>query len=165
MGTSTKQSRAEEVSLFGKIITGVNTNVTGSILLGGQLTPPADIVAVFTGAIQAQSDLEAAKTVYQQKLAAQQAAFVKAHVMEENLHAYASGAYGKTNPILSQFGFTPAKPPVKSVKVKASAAEKSAATRKARNTMGPKQRLEVTATATSPEPTVAPPVVTPPVTK
>lgn len=45
--------------------------------------------------------------------------------------------------MLDEFGYTPRKPRAKSVKVKAAAADKAAATRVARHTLGPKAKAKV----------------------
>jgi hypothetical protein len=151
--------------LFGKIITAVNAHVTASILLGGQERSPKQIVAAFTAVLQANTAMDAAKLAYQQKLEAQRAALAVALSIEEQLKAYMQGTYGKSNALLADFGFSPAKPPVKSAQVKADAAVKSAATRVARNTMGPKQKASIHGSVSSPEPAAPAPAVTPLVTK
>jgi hypothetical protein len=143
MAKGSKQSEAAELQGYAKVVLGVNQNITSAILLGGQTKSPAQIVAVFTGAIQASTDLDAAKLSYQQKLAARDAAFAAADTTEEQLKSYVMGAYGKTNPVVTTFGFPVAKPTVRSVKVKADAITKAAATREARHTMGPKQKAEI----------------------
>ncbi len=165
MPSKSNNTRAEDILAFNKVIVGVNHNVTGTILLGGQSTTPPQIVAVFTAAIQASTDLDAAKATYQQKLAAQKAAFATAHATTSSLKSYVVGAYGKENPIVTEFGWAVAKPPVKSVSVKAGAAEKSAATRLARHTLGPKQKSTIHGSVSTPEPATTAAVVTPPVTK
>lgn len=143
MASSSNHSRADEILLFNKIMSGVNHNIIASILLGGQSTTAPQIVAVFTAAIQANTDLDAAKQAYQQKLAGQQAAFVTAHALEGNLKSYVYGAYGKQNPIVAEFGFPIGKATVKSALVKAGAAIKSAATRVARHTMGKNEKASI----------------------
>jgi len=164
MTTKTSTTRAAEISLFAKIVSGVNLHVTAAILLGGQSMSASQIVAIFQAAIQASSELEAAKTAYQQKLAAQQAAFTAAHTTEASLKSYVYGAYGKTNPLVTDFGFDVAKAGVKTVKAKAAAALKSAATRVARGTKGPKQKALIHGVVAPVESSAPAPVVTPPVT-
>jgi hypothetical protein len=143
MAANSSISRADEILLFSKIISGVNHNVTASILLGGQSTTAPQIVAVFTSAIQSNTDLDVAKQAYQQKLAAQQAAFTTAHTLEMNLKSYVYGAYGKENPVVAEFGFPIVKAAFKSALVKAGAAIKSTATRVARHTMGKKEKASI----------------------
>jgi hypothetical protein len=158
MAAATKNNRAAQIAFFTKMISGVNLNVTTSILLGGQMLSASQIVAVFSAFLQANIDLATAKTAYQQKLVAQQAAQTSAKAMGALLKAYAQGAYGKASPILTDFGFPIEKPGVKTVKVKALAAEKSAATRVARNTLGSKQKETIHGVV----PAAATPAVTPP---
>ena len=146
-----------EIVRFGRIIQGVNAHITVPIMLGGQSTTATQIVSVFTAAIQATTALDTAKAAYQQKLAAQQAAFTAAHATAAMLKSYVLGAYGKTNPIVTDFGWSIAKAAVISVKVKAGAAVKSAATRVARHTMGSKQKAAIVGTvAPAAAPAVSP---------
>jgi collagenase-like PrtC family protease len=157
MSSQPRTTRASQVAFFTKVIGGVNLHVLSAILLGGQTVSSTQIVAVFQAFLQATTDLETAKVAYQQKLAAQQAALTSANTMAALLKAYAQGAYGKQNPIMADFGFSVAKATVKSVKVKAAAAVKSAATRVARNTMGPKAKEAIHGTVPATAPTVATP--------
>jgi hypothetical protein len=160
LATQSKNNRASQIAFFTKMVSGVNLHVLSAILLGGQTLSASQIVAVFNAFLQATTDLETAKTAYQQKLVAEQAAEKAAQAMAALLKAYAQGAYGKTSPVLTDFGFAIAKPGVKTVKVKAAAAEKSAATRVARNTLGSKQKESIHGTVTAPVATTIPAVAT-----
>jgi hypothetical protein len=82
--------------------------------------------------------------------------------------AYVLSLYGDAQnaaSTLADFGYTPRKPRSKNVAVKALAADKGRATRKARGTMGDKQKKAIKGTvATSPAPgapTASPPVASP----
>ncbi len=163
MPSESKTTRATELLLFGRIISGVSQHITTSVTLGGDTQTGPQIAAVFTTAIQADTDLAAAKAAYQQKLAAQQKAFTTARTTASSLKLYVLSAYGKTNPIVTDFGWSVAKAAVTSVAVKAEARVKAAATRVARHTMGSKQRLSIKGGVTPAESTVAAPVVTAPV--
>jgi hypothetical protein len=68
------------------------------------------------------------------------------------------GIYGRDNvEMLAKFGFAPPKKPVRTVDANAAAAAKARATRKARRTMGKKQRLKIKGTVPETTPVVAPP--------
>jgi len=82
--------------------------------------------------------------------------------------AYVISLYGDTQnaaSTLADFGYTPRKPRSTSVAVKALAADKARATRKARGTMGDKQKKDVKGTVATPPapgaPTANPPVASP----
>jgi hypothetical protein len=80
----------------------------------------------------------------------------QATVAVHDLKQYVIGSFGATSSKLADFGFTPHKVVVLTPAQKAAAAAKRAATRKARNTMGPKAKLKVTgATASAPTATPA----------
>jgi hypothetical protein len=79
--------------------------------------------------------------------------------------AYVMSLYGDTQnaaDTLADFGYTPRKPRSKNVAVKALAADKARATRKARGTLGDKQKKDIKGTVATPPapgaPTANPPV-------
>jgi hypothetical protein len=71
--------------------------------------------------------------------------------------------FGKKGPQVLQFGFTPMKTPVRSAEEKALAARKAVATRKARGTVGKKERATITG-ATTPAAAPVTPAAPPPTT-
>ena len=158
MPTEPRLNRAAQIALFTKMISGVNLHVMAAILLGGQTYSASQIVAVFSALLQANTDLDAARVAYHQKLVAHKAALQSADGMGALLKSYVQGAYGKHNPILGDFGFSFAVPTPKTVKVKAAAALKSAATREARGTRGSKQKAAIHGTVPSTDPVAIPPV-------
>lgn len=161
LATKSNTTRAAEVLGFTKVINGINIHVTAPILLGGQSTTGAQLVTVFTAANQAATDLEAAKAAYQQKLAAQRAAFAIAKTTEAGLKSYVQGAYGKGSAIVVDFGWSVFAAPVKTAQVKADAVTKSAATRKERHTMGSKQKSSIHGVVATPDASPAVAAATP----
>jgi hypothetical protein len=141
-------SKAHVAEALRKVIAGIKANLTGggAIILGGQKYQPADLVKIF----QAQLDAMDAVTALEAKLASARVTRGKAarrtapvlRVLEE----YLRGVLGGTNPGLMEYGFVPDAPRKVSVRTKAEAAAKARATRIARNTMGPKERLKVKGT-------------------
>jgi hypothetical protein len=78
----------------------------------------------------------------------------------EQLTHYLEAIYGSASPTLADYGLTPAKPAKRTVKAKAAAVAKDAATRLARDTEGPREKEAIHGTV-APEPAPATPVVPP----
>ena len=140
MAGAGRQNRATEAQAFTRASSGVTRHITTPIVLGGQTVQPQVLLTAFQAALAAEADLDAARTAAKQKQQARDLAVGKARTFLAELHAYAQATYGKTSPILEDFGFKPTVAVVKPVKVKAQAVERGALTRAARHTMGPKQR-------------------------
>jgi hypothetical protein len=107
-----------------------------------------------------QADLDAAavtQTAHASWLLAVQeerTAHATAHGVLLGLKSYLVSQYGKTKvDVLTDFGFTTPKVPRTTPATQVAAAAKAKATRKARGTLGPKQRLAITG---APEPAAAP---------
>ncbi len=132
MVSKVKTNKATRALSFTKILAGIATHVTSAIVLGGQSVTAAALNAVFQAALQAQTDLDAARAAVSVKLAAHKAALAAASATAALLHKWAEATFGPASPVLEDFGFTPAAPADKPVAVKAKAAAKSTATRKAK---------------------------------
>ena len=151
MTTRQKTNKATRALSFTKIMAGIAQHVTAAIILAGKSTTQTALTAIFQAAIQAQADLDAARSTVNAKELAQKTALAAALTASALLHRWAEAAFGPDSPVLEDFGFTPAKPATKPVAVKAGAAAKSTATRKAKKA----------AIAAVSEPTAAP-AATPP---
>jgi hypothetical protein len=92
------------------------------------------------------SAAEATKMARQQWLttvAEERATLSDVAPLRQSIRSILQGRFGKEGPSLASFGFNPAKAPKKSVETKAAAVAKTAATRKARHTMGTVQKKAV----------------------
>ncbi len=145
MATNKKINRATEEQQYNKQIAAIPVYITGPIQMEGQTYTPQQLVAIPQAALLALQQVDAATLALAQKRAAAVQAVGVARATSAALHAYLIGAHGKTSAILTAFGFAPAVPVVKTVKVKASAVLRGAATRAERHTMGPKQKAEIKA--------------------
>jgi lipase chaperone LimK len=116
----------------------------GAKLVGFNLGPGfesvASVVARFQAHLEAMEAVHAAEIAW--KLAVQDEARLEAEVKELAARAasYLSGTFGPSASQLRQFGLKPRAKTRISVEAKASAVEKRRETRKARKTMGPKER-------------------------
>jgi hypothetical protein len=141
------------------VAAGIDKHVPSPITVGGVVFAPADLKAVFTGHTAALDAADALHKQWTDQLVVADAAGEKAHATYQSLRSYLVGQYGNdANAVLHDFGMnTPKTKGPKTVQTKAAAAEKRAATRAARHTMGKNQKKGITgATVSAPATTVAP---------
>jgi hypothetical protein len=143
MSTKAKTNRATDILLFTKIIAGVAQHFTAAVVLAGKSLTPQALIAVFQAVIQADKDLDAARTAVIPKLQARRDALAAARALVGPLKKSLEGTYGAGSTVLADFGLSAPKPAVKSAEVKAQAAKKSKATRDVRHVMGSRQRKAV----------------------
>jgi len=143
MGT---QNKAAQQARNTQAANGAKENLKGTIQLAGENLKVADVVETLQAPTLAIAATEKAKNDYQAAIAAERAVTVKARMTRTALQSYLVGIHGADNSILGKFGFTVKKPATKTVEVKAGAVQKMRATRKARGTMGKKQKAKIKGT-------------------
>jgi hypothetical protein len=114
-----------------------------TIDLDGKLTKPADVIATFTGAVNAIDAELAADTVFHDAVAAQRVAVAAAKIVLADLRTLCVTKFGKKGTALGDFGFEPRtrrKPDAATVE---RAVKKREATRAARGTKGPRAKLAI----------------------
>jgi hypothetical protein len=121
------------------------TDVQSIVVVGAPMTIP-DITAKIDSFLAAQTNTLNLKNSYHAAVVAEQTTNVAARAFRTQMEGYCITRYGKTNPILSQFGFTPTKSKKSTTAVKAVAVLKVKATRAARHTMGKVQKKAVKGT-------------------
>jgi hypothetical protein len=161
---STATNRNGQLAGDQKMIDGVQKFLSkfASLPVGSQTVTPADMVKVLQDRISATNAAVTAE--------AAQAAAVKAHrdtrkqsaTFVSSLRRMVQGMFSQSPDTLAAFGLKPLKASKPKVATKATALAKSTATRKARNTMGKKQKKAVKGTvpAANSGPTTTP--ATPP---
>jgi hypothetical protein len=140
----------------GQVIVGIDKhlqNVSSLPLVGSTYTMAA-LKELIQSRIDAVNTVVNAKAHWHDASATYDA--LNTHVTEvvRGLRQYVISAFGASNPVLADFGFTPPKKQALTPEQKVARALKAAATRKARGTMGKKQKAgikgAVPAPATSP---------------
>jgi hypothetical protein len=154
MATNT---RASQQGKDQEVIQGVQKDLStvASLPLAGTTYTPASFTALVQSRIDAGNQVVTTKAAWLNAVKTYETIDTQATVAVHDLKQYVIGSFGATSSKLADFGFTPRKVVVLTPAQKAAAALKRAATRKARNTMGPKAKLKVTG-ATAPAPTAAP---------
>jgi hypothetical protein len=138
------------------MINGLTSNVPSTLrnmLIGGASMTIPQVLAKMQAILEMLNSVTAAKTAYQHAIATRKGELVADHAFYSNVVAYLKQAFGPTDQTtLAEFGILPPKAKAKpSTTTRAIAAAKAAATRKARGTMGKKQKAAIT---TTPAPTV-----------
>lgn len=127
------------------VMAGIDKHITGNVTIGGVAYTPATLKAVFSDENAAITATDALHKALTDQVQATHATRVKASLVYGLLRSFLIGQYGKqANAVLGDFGMTAPKPTgAKTLQSKAAGAEKRAATRKVRNTMGPVQKKAV----------------------
>jgi hypothetical protein len=144
-----------------QVITGIQKDLStmSSLPLGGETFTPPTLVALVQSRIDAGNQVVVAKANWQNAAKTYATINTKATIVVHDLKQLVIGAFGATSSKLADFGFAARKVTVLTPEQKVAAAAKRAATRKARNTLGPKAKLAVTGTVapTAPVTTAKPP--------
>jgi len=127
---------------------GIKANFTDvqNVIVGGTTYTVPQLEAQIETFLAAQTLTVTTSNAFHAAVAAEKASNVAATAFRSQVEAYAISRYGKTSALLSQLGFTPAKAKKTTAAIKAVAVLKVKATRKARNTMGKKQKLVIKGT-------------------
>ena len=94
------------------------------------------LIARFQAFVSAVEQTKSDYQIWRTDVASEQALLTQVKPLRAGVRGIAQARFGKQGPQVLQFGFTPVKTPVRSAASKALAAEKAAATRKARGTVG-----------------------------
>jgi hypothetical protein len=122
---------------------------TATIVLAGVSFAPADIAKAFQAVVDAADATTAATAMFHKAVADEQAAIATAGPMYRALKAYILNAHKASPDVLAAFGFTLPSRQVPSAATVSDAVTKRAATRKARHTMGPRQKAGIKGTVTT----------------
>jgi hypothetical protein len=137
-----------------QILAGIQQDLQGlaSIPLGGTIFTPASLEAFFQQRIQSANAVVTAKAAWLDAIQAYLDLDRKAAIIIRDLRNVVIAAFGEDSEKLAHFGFAPTKKPQFTEEQKAAIAKKRTATRKARKTMGKRQKANVTG-ANTPAPT------------
>ena len=162
-------SRQTVVTSVLALIAGINKSSTpaAKATIAGVQYTSAQLTTALQVVVTLFTDVDAAEAAYKAALAAETAQAPPILALVQATKAYVRATVGNQQDVLVDYGMVPRKIPAPlTVAEKAAAVVKRDATRKARNTMGSKQKKAVTgATTPAVTPTVAtpvnPPVATP----
>ena len=146
-----KLNRTNKQGTDQQVIQGIKLDLQTmtSLPLGGTSYTPTSLVAFIQSHIDAANAIVTAKAAWEKAIATYTGIDKQAQIVLHDLKALVLATFGASSSRLADFGYKPRKVTVLTPEQKAAASAKRAATRKARGTMGPKQKLKVTG-ATAP---------------
>jgi hypothetical protein len=148
-----------------KIVEAIQKHLSGNVTFSGVKYTPSQLAKMFQGGIDIADATDAARKQWAVAVAAEKSNQTSLTGVQSSLRNYVAATYGETSTEFADFGFTPRKVRTVDVDKKAAARAKRLATRKARNTMGSRQKLKVTgATASAASAPAETPVASQPVT-
>ena len=131
----------------------------------GQPMKLSDLTAIYQAALDTRSTLLESHTAYEQALKARNGAETTRLATDKGLKAWVITTFGAGSAQASDFGFSPATVKAKSAETKALAVKKVLATRKARMTLGKRQKASIKGTVEAPtapaDPAITAPAATP----
>jgi hypothetical protein len=134
---------------------------TATFTIRGVTYSRDQLVQRFQQRIAAAEQTKSSKNAWHADVQSERQVDIDVRLFREGMRSHLEATLGKDSANLRDYGFSPRKPRTKTVKVKAQALAKAAATRAARQTMGKKQRKAIKAPP-APQPTAAPPNAAPP---
>jgi len=153
MTSPSKPTVATRALLFAKIIAAIAQYITAAIVLGGKSITPQALSALFQSYLQAEQDLEGARTVVTAKKQTRDAALAAVNATLPGLHKYLAATYGEESTTFASFGLPVTKTVAKTAEVKAAAAAKAKATRASHKTAAATTAPTAVTTAPAPAPT------------
>jgi hypothetical protein len=148
----------------GQVIVGIKKDLqnVSSVPIGGSTFTLATIETLLQSRIDAANAVDVARAKWLEATATYQALNAQVTPVVRGLRRFVIDAFGENSPVLADFGFSPPKKAVLTPEQNVAKALKAAATRKARGTMGKKEKLKIkgTVATTAPE-TPASPVPSP----
>ena len=128
-----------------------------AIPIKGKSYSPAQVQALYQACLDAATTLAVLEGQVKEGLVARDGALATCLDLEQGLKAWVNGQFGETSQTASTMGYKPRKTVVRTAKDKQQAVEQGLATRKARNTLGPKAKLQIKGTVVVPSVPVATP--------
>lgn len=159
----TTTNKTEETALDTQIIAGITKDLTKtkSLLLAGTSYTPTTLIALIQSRIAGVNTVAAARANWLDAVKTQDALDTQVHEVEMGLKQYVLNTFGKTSPLLADFGFSAPKVTKTTTATKQVAIQKGQATRVARGTASKKAKAKIKGTIPTP---VQPAATTTPVT-
>ena len=150
----------------GQVILGIKKDLQNvpSLPLAGSTYTMAALAALVQSRIDAANTVVNARAQWVDSSAAYETLNTKVTRVVRDLRQYVISVHGPDSPVLADFGFTPPKRAALTPEELVARAQKAAATRKARGTMGKKQKAKIKGTVATTAPAAPPDATAPAVT-
>jgi hypothetical protein len=122
----------------------------GTIAMNGEDLKVSDVVAIYQDCLDSRTELTKSRTQVKAAMAAKAKAEQARVAADKALSAWVTTKFGAGSQEALNFGFAPRKVAARTVDTMAKAAAQAKATRKARHTMGKKQRKSIKGTVVAP---------------
>jgi hypothetical protein len=158
MSTNIKTNKDKTINKNRQAIAGVQKHFasTPSVVLDGTPTTPKDVIATLQAAIDATDAAASAEKAFHDAVAVQHAAIAKGNALHKALKMLVTNQLGSAESIFGDFGFSTPKRRVPTEATKAAAVAKRGETRKARHTMGSRQKASIKGAQPAPAPANTP---------
>jgi hypothetical protein len=159
----TENNRSITQARDGQVIAGIKKDLqnVSSLPLASSTYTMAALVQLVQSRIDAANTVVNARAQWVDSSAAYETLNTKVTRVVRDLRQYVISVHGPDSPVLADFGFTPPKRAALTPEELVARAQKAAATRKARGTMGKKQKAKIKGTVDTTAP-ATPPAATPP---
>jgi hypothetical protein len=121
-----------------------------TLRLANKVWKEADLLQLFQAQESAVAAADAARQAWLEATAKQNAGSAEVAAVLSALRQYVAAMYGTSSSVYTDFGFAAQRRAKPTVQTKSAAVQQGRATRKARNTMGKKQKLAIRGVATPP---------------
>ena len=157
------QNNAKIVSTCGQRLIALKKFVKTktAMTVSGKQMKLADLTAIYQAAIDTRTALVPQRAAFEESLAARDSAEVLRRATDKALKAWVVNEFGANSQEAQEFGFLPTKIGEASAATKATAVEKSLATRVARGTKGKRQREKIKGTIVAPAAPAVPAITAP----
>ncbi len=141
----------------GQVLVGIKKDLqnVASLPLVGSTYTMAGLEQLIQGRIDAVNDAINARAQWLDASARYEAMNTRVTQVVRALRQYVINVYGEDSPVLADFGFTPTKKPALTPEALVARAQKAAATRKARGTLGKKEKAKIKGTVVTAAPAIA----------
>lgn len=130
------------------VIAGITKDLknASAMPIAGTTYTPVALITLIQSRINAINAAAAARAQWLDAVKAVNALNAQVDEAEAGLQSYVLNLFGKSSPLLADFGFAPKPRATPDLATRTLAAAKAAATRKARGTMGKKEKAKITGT-------------------
>jgi hypothetical protein len=143
MTTETISNKVALVTRYSTLATAMAALPDTEFSLGGKTFAKSSLIALFSAYVTAHQTATGDRQAWRKSVGDATAALEAASPVRALVKTFLQGRLGKTSPELAGYGFEAAKVPKRTVAAKAVGVTKNKATRKARNTMGSRQKKSV----------------------
>ena len=158
MGNTNKATRQNANR---KVVSGIKKHLSGNVTLEGVKYTPTRLAQMFQEGIDIADATDQAAKSWHLAVATEKGNTQELSGVQTSLRNYASATFGETSTEFADFGFTPKTVTPVDAATKAEAVVKREATRKARGTMGKRQKEQIKGTIVAPAAPAVPAVTTP----